>query len=337
MERFGLFCIKYINRDFQSRSDTNLLPPAIAPLCSRKTNQELMSRTNQTFKSTVNAILSYLANMPTGAELGAETALARELETSRTTIRNVLGHLAEMDVIEWDGRKKTLLRAIQPCDYFPHEETTDPAGRAEEAFLEWVLRNDLPPGSPLNESAISRQLNLSIPRIRELLIRFAPLGLIEKNNNNWILRGFTKAFAKEMFDLREMIEMAAIRALVAAEVNSPAMRQMAEMERLHIALLAREDAALVDFPALDSRFHKIICAAAQNRFFDEFAQQISIVVHYHFQWNKRDEVSRNRAAIKEHLVIIQACLSGHNDAAIQALDAHLTTARHTMMASVNWP
>ena len=46
--------------------------------------------------------------------------------------------------------------------------------------------------------------------------------------------------------------------------------------------------------------------------------------------------ARNRAAIHEHLAVIQACLSGQKADAIQALEAHLKTARRTMMASVNW-
>lgn len=297
-----------------------------------------MPRTNQTFKSTVNAALSQLERLPIGTALGSEAELARVLNASRTTIRRTLAHLADIDLISWEGRGKTLLRSVHAADYFPNEEVENPADRAEEAFLEWTLRNDLPPGSTLSESALARQLDLSIPRIRELLMRFAPLGLIEKNSaNHWIIRGFTEAFAKEMFDLREMIEMAAIRALVNADSDSATMRQMAEMERLHIALMARDDAALSEFPALDARFHKALCAAAQNRFFDEFAQQISIIVHYHFQWNKRDEIARNRAAIKEHLLIIRGCLGGQKQQAIDALTAHLATARSTMMASVNWP
>ena len=296
-----------------------------------------MSRSNLTFKSTVNAALASLAKLPRGEALGAEAVLAERWQASRTTVRNVLAHLNEIGLIAWNGREKTLLRAVSEADYFPPDEITNPADQAEEAFLEWILRSDLPPGSTLNESALARQLGQSIGRIRELMIRFQPLGLIDKHPNKyWVLRGFTRDFATEMFDLREMIEKAAIRALVEAAPDSEAMRQMVEMERLHIALLAREDDALGQFPALDSRFHKILCGAAQNRFFDEFAQQISIIVHYHFQWNKRDEVARNRAAIYEHLAVIQACLSGRKADAIQALEAHLKTARRTMMASVNW-
>ena len=301
------------------------------------TTPEPMSRTNQTFKSTVNAALLQLSALPKGAMLGAEATLARDLKASRTTVRNVLAHLVDLGVIAWSGREKTLLRAVEEADFFPLDEIASPKDQAEEVFLEWILRSDLRPGTTLNESALARQLNLSIARIREMMIRFQPLGLIEKNPNKyWVLRGFTQDFAAEMFAMREMIEMAAIRALVEAPAGSPALRQMADMERQHIALLARDDDAMTEFPALDSRFHKTLTLAAKNRFFDAFAQQISIIVHYHYLWNKRDETARNRAAIQEHLVIIQACLSGRKADAIQALEAHLTTARRTMMASVHW-
>lgn len=79
------------------------------------------------------------------------------------------------------------------------------------------------------------------------------------------------------------------------------------------------------FPALDAEFHRMICAAAENRFFDDFASRISIIVHYHYQWNKRDEITRNRAALREHLEVIQALVQGREDDAIAAHSSHLKT------------
>ena len=44
-----------------------------------------------------------------------------------------------------------------------------------------------------------------------------------------------------------------------------------------------------------------INAAAPNRFIDDFYDIITLIFHYHYQWNKRDERQRNEVAIREHL------------------------------------
>ncbi|TQS73071.1 GntR family transcriptional regulator [Rhodobacteraceae bacterium] len=296
-----------------------------------------MSRSNQMFKATVNVALSHVARMVPGADLGSEATLARDWQASRTTVRNVLTHLAGAGVILWEGRCKRLLRVPVASDYFPQTDVESTEDQAEQRFLEWMMRCELPPGSVLHESDLSRQLSLSVGVVRALLQRFQPMGLFEKNpNKHWVLHGFTRRFAAEMFAMRRLIETDAISAVLGAAQGSVVMQEMAHMERLHIALLARDDPAMAEFPALDSQFHRCICRAADNRFFDEFSQRISVIVHYHYQWNKRDEVARNRAALHEHLAVIRAVLEGRKEDARQAFAAHLDTARATLMASVSW-
>ncbi|WP_245443829.1 FCD domain-containing protein [Mesorhizobium sp. DCY119] len=63
---------------------------------------------------------------------------------------------------------------------------------------------------------------------------------------------------------------------------------------------------------------------------------IAIIVHFHYRWNKVDEIRRNRTAAAEHLEIIEAVLAGDGAAATAALDRHLMTAYRTLIASVRW-
>ena len=64
-----------------------------------------------------------------------------------------------------------------------------------------------------------------------------------------------------------------------------------------------------DFSDLDSRFHRLMNTAAPNRFIDGFYDIITLIFHYHYQWNKRDERQRNEVAIREHIEYIDALLS----------------------------
>ncbi len=174
-----------------------------------------MSRRNQTFLAGLDRMLGLLARMQPGRGLGAEQELAAELGLSRTTVRAILAHLSETGLIAWEGRDKRLLRAPGPQDR--PEASPDPAESFPGQFLGWILEGDVPPGTALNESELARRFGVPVSAVRDFLIRFAPMGLIEKApNRHWRLKGFTRAFAAEMFDMRELIEMQAVRALAAA-------------------------------------------------------------------------------------------------------------------------
>jgi DNA-binding GntR family transcriptional regulator len=64
-----------------------------------------------------------------------------------------------------------------------------------------------------------------------------------------------------------------------------------------------------------------------------FYDIISMIFHYHYQWNK-DEKQRNIAAMREHLVYIDGLQSRGGARARESCRAHMTTARATLMASI---
>lgn len=296
-----------------------------------------MARNNLTFRVACNRLLDDLAQQEPGATLGSEITLGTRVGASRTTIRAVLTHLAEAGVVRWEGRAKTLLRRPVAADYFGSRQTESPAERLERGFMSLILNGLLPPGSALNESWLARRFEVPVATVRTFLVRFEPFGLIEKQpNRSWLLKGFTRDFAAEMFEMRDLIEMRAIRAVLDAPQGGAIHRALHDMERRHLDLVARPEAIEDAFPALDAAFHRFVCGAADNRFFDDFARRISIIVHYHYQWNKQDENARNRAALSEHLVVIRAALDGDRAAAERAFAEHLRTARRNLMASVIW-
>lgn len=158
--------------------------------------------------------------------------------------------------------------------------------------------------------------------------------MIEKRPNaGWVFKGFTTNFALELFEIREMFELRSARALAAMPDEAPHWRQLEVIRQEHMALLADIDARYHDFSDLDSRFHRLISSAAPNRFIDSFYDIITVIFHYHYQWNKHDERQRNEVAIREHLTYIEA-LTSRNVAMVElACRAHLTSARETLLRS----
>ncbi len=103
----------------------------------------------------------------------------------------------------------------------------------------------------------------------------------------------------------------------------------------HLALLEEIDRRFHDFSDLDSRFHRLVNSATPNRFIDGFYDIITLIFHYHYQWNKQDERQRNEVAIREHLTYIEALLGRNVSMVDLACRAHLASAKETLMRSTS--
>ena len=100
-----------------------------------------MSRDNNTYKEVYNRSLDFVRFIGVEAELPTEIALSEEWASSRTTIRAVLAELKEKKIIDWSGRKKTVLRQPTNADYFAHEEN---GHRYYHPIYEAAVAHDLP-------------------------------------------------------------------------------------------------------------------------------------------------------------------------------------------------
>ena len=67
---------------------------------------------------------------------------------------------------------------------------------------------------------------------------------------------------------------------------------------------------------------------------DQFYEVMSVIFHYHYQWDNSDLRKRNMVAIEEHMIILSKILIGDDIGAIGALRLHLQSARRTMEHSL---
>jgi len=61
---------------------------------------------------------------------------------------------------------------------------------------------------------------------------------------------------------------------------------------------------------------------------------ITLIFHFHYQWNKKDELQRNQAAIGEHLAYIDALFSRDTHEIERTCLRHMTLARTTLVRSL---
>jgi len=294
-----------------------------------------MARTDTRFRTAHNALLDRLATTAQGDFLPPETHLADHLHVSRTVVRAVLARLAGAGVVAVDGRHKTLLRPPETTDRLPERGDYINLRELEGRFLDWVLRFDVPADTPLNVTQLAKQFSVLPHMLQEFLAGLSHFGLVERRpRGGWRLLGFTDDYAVELSEFRTLLEMNAVRTVIGQPPDHPIWALLDRTEALHLNLLARIETDFHDFSRLDEQFHAAINGVVQNRFVLDFQKIISLIFHYHYQWDKQLERHRNAAAIGEHLRIIAALRSGDAAEAEAATLAHLVTSKETLLASL---
>jgi DNA-binding GntR family transcriptional regulator len=294
-----------------------------------------LARTDARFRLAHNRLLGRLADLPLGAKLMSEVKLAADLAVSRTVVRAVLARFAAAGIVQIIGRDKTLLRRPVASDALALRDDYISREALEAQFLDWVLRFDVPAGTTLNVTQLSRQFNVPPHLLAEFLASLSQSGLVERRpRGGWRLLGFTADYALDLSEFRQVLELHAIRHLVTLPPAHPLWAGLSAIKAEHLALWARLDHDFHAVSALDARFHALINSAVPNRFMTQFQNVIRLIFHYHYQWDKTLERVRNEAAIREHLQIIAALEARDATAAVQAATQHLTTAKAALLQSL---
>lgn len=293
-------------------------------------------KTDAVFKRAFNDGLDLISGLRDGEALPSENELGARLTVSRTTVRKILSTLEARGVVGGSGRQRFVRSTEAALPRFPEAETVPMSEQVEKRFMEWMLRDNARPGTSINELELARQFGVATTGIREFLNRFQRFGLIEKRPNaGWAFKGFTASFALELFEIREMFELRSAMAFTTLPEESLHWQKLEALRDEHVVLLRDIDRRYHDFSDIDSRFHRLINSAAPNRFIEDFFDIITLIFHYHYQWNKRDERQRNEVAIREHLTYIEALLSRNPSIVQLACRAHLASAKGTLIRSTS--
>lgn len=293
-----------------------------------------MAKLPTTTRRSTNLLLRYIADhLDVGDPLPTELRMTALGQGSRTAVRSALAHFAERGLI--GGMKERHVRR-KPVhdDYFDVAELHSNTEGLQQVFMERIYQRDLSPGAEFSEAELSRLSGTSTTAVREFLIAFSRHGLIEKNpRGGWRLCAFDPVYAEELAEAREMFELRAIEKLGRLAPNDPAYARIGALLERHEALGAAPLAGEADFPALDREFHSFLIGVLRNRFAEGLNDVVSMVFHYHYQWDKRDEIQRNRHALREHLAILRALVARDVPAALAAMRTHLQSAHTTMLDS----
>lgn len=199
-----------------------------------------------------------------------------------------------------------------------------PDNLAERIYLQ--LKDDifefrLLPGDRFSEGEVAGRMEASRTPVRQALYRLEREGYLEVYfRSGWQVRPFDFNYFEELYDVRIVLELAAVARLCSMQSESNAL-----LEELKAIWLVPEAARLRDskrVSELDEAFHCCLVQATGNsemaRMHFEITEKIRIIRRLDFT-----QEPRVNATYDEHGRILNAILQHRSDQAQQLLRAHI--------------
>ncbi|MEA5105385.1 FCD domain-containing protein [Pantoea sp. S18] len=296
-----------------------------------------MSRSQNLRHNVINQMLEGIAKRHIRSPLPPQAALAEMFNISRTTVRHTLQHLHERGVL--DKVDETYVIVRDPSDEDGFNALTPPidqqALQFEQTFFNLINQRQLMPGDTFSELQLAQQVKVSPIVVREFLLRFMRYDLLEPvRRGQWRMKKFDQKYAENLFELREMLETHALTRFLNLPSQDERWMQARDLLDRHRSMRDTIASNYRHFAALDKEMHTLILSAANNPFFNQSLEIISVIFHSHYQWDETDLKQRNIVALEEHMAILTALISRQDVEALCALHNHLGTAKTSMIRSI---
>ena len=189
-------------------------------------------------------------------------------------------------------------------------------GRLKEDIFNFTLL----PGDRFSENEIAERMDASRTPVREALYRLQREGYVDVlYRSGWQVKPFDFRFFEDIYDVRIVLELAAVKKLCEQEIQSPILDDLKRIwlvspeERL-------QDGSTVSL--LDERFHEMLIEATGNRekarIHHDITERIRIIRRLDFTQGPRIE-----ATYAEHGQILRAILARRADEAQRLLRTHI--------------
>lgn len=195
---------------------------------------------------------------------------------------------------------------------------------AYDSIKTYILREDLDEDTRLTEDSLSGQLGISKSPVREALNSLQTEGLIRiEPRRGAYLRRFSIQEVKDLYELREALEVYAVGAAVITPKLLDALRQ--SIRRTRKLLKAVDKSGHI---AEDVRFHALIATATGNA---ELCRVLANLQSQIWLCRRRTFNLSSSTAPQAHRAILEALESGHRKKAETAMKAHISLVRKRLI------
>jgi DNA-binding GntR family transcriptional regulator len=195
-----------------------------------------------------------------------------------------------------------------------------------------VLEFELKPGEKILENKIAKEIGVSRTPIREALNKLEQEGLIGFiSNKGYFVSDVSSKEIQELFEVREILEVYAIRAAFeAADAD--------DWSLLEQKLLANETSGDPEDPAKaragffkeSHHFHEELARICGNRTLQQILNSISDKI-YRLNWMNIFFLDRSKQSNQEHIEIVRYLKNGHVDEAINATRVHVSNSKENIL------
>lgn len=297
-----------------------------------------MSRTPTLRQKTINQFIDCLEKNILTFPLPPLITLADMFNVSRTTMRAVLSYLSQTGVLNQIDEQYCLQRKPTELDKVNciFEERFVQNQKFEHYFYHLINSHKFLPGDRFDEIQLAKEAKVSPTVVREFLLRFLHYGLINNyKKGKWELVVVGKDYAEKLYEFRSILEIFALRSFMAQPDNHINWTKAKELLQRHKNLQQSIQTDFLLFAVLDRDFHQLILSSNNNPFFVQSFDLISVIFHFHYQWDNSDLKQRNSIAVSEHIAVLSAILQKDETKAIAALCKHLNTAKLSMRESID--
>jgi DNA-binding GntR family transcriptional regulator len=189
-----------------------------------------------------------------------------------------------------------------------------------EEVRQAIVELRLKPGAPLREATMAGQLGVSKTPVREALARLEQEGLVETTSfKGAVVSGYSAEDLQEIYELRELLEGAAVRAAATSASDETLARLKALVAESH-ELGAKRD--LLGLAALLGAFDLLIYDQVANERIRALIDNLK--AHLARIGRLTEEIpGRVRASVEEHAAIVDAIVARDPDEAERAMRSHI--------------
>ena len=206
--------------------------------------------------------------------------------------------------------------------------------RAKDFLLAELGSGRLRPGDQISELALAKKIGVSTVSMREALLEMRPLGLLtKKERQRWEVATFSEERIKEMQEFREMVEVFALRKLLAKGL-SDAQRHAFEATYVETHLLVTQQCpAIPKILRADLTFHRLLLEATGNSLLKERVGFIYLIIEFQLV-SPFYTIETGKLGLGQHLQIIDSILREDLASSERALLEHLRCAKQVFCAIV---
>lgn len=205
------------------------------------------------------------------------------------------------------------------------------------ALWKQIVAGERQPGESLSDSELAAELGVSRTPVRQALHQLQRIGLVQTGPR----RGFHVTIfhaddIRELYDLRTILEVAAVRAATPQLDRARLQLALAQIAALRADMASgREISARLMRGEIDFH-HDLIAASAGNRRLAEAIAQQRAQIGIFLVGGLRD-LTLMAGALGEHDLIVRAMLDGDADRAAVAMEHHIQTMKERVLVRFATP